>query len=75
MTHDELLLKVDEEGKDYYANFIVIAALRAVVELHKPVFAIVDGVKGPEYCQRCAEGRGYASYPCSTIKAIQEQLK
>lgn len=50
-------------------------SIRAVVELHKPVFAIVDGVKGPEYCQRCAEGRGYSSYPCPTIKAIQEQLK
>ena len=53
----------------------VTKALRAVVELHKPVFAIANGVEGPKYCQQCADGRVYATYPCPTIQAIEKELE
>jgi len=44
------------------------------VELHKPAFAVVDGVKGTEWCYQCAYERGYAKYPCPTIQAIEKEL-
>ena len=72
MTHDELLAICDNYSFKNSAE--PVKALRAVVELHKPVFAIANGVEGPKYCQRCAEGRGYAKYPCPTIKAIEKEL-
>lgn len=74
MTHDELLKRIESLAvawakPNYNAN-----ALRAVVELHQPAFARVDGVKGPEWCYQCAEGRGYAKWPCPTIQAIAKEL-
>jgi hypothetical protein len=48
-------------------------ALRAVVELHKPI----DNPNFPDsdrWCWQCAEGRGYAKYPCPTIQAIEKEL-
>lgn len=78
MTHDELLAKIDDEGEFLVQHFDskprVHSALRAVVELHKPAFAIVDGVKGDEWCYQCADQRGYAKYPCPTIQAIEKEL-
>jgi hypothetical protein len=73
MTHDELLQAIE---KTMFVPFGVKAAeaLSAVVELHKPAFATVDGVKGPEWCYQCAEGRGYAKWPCPTIQAIEKEL-
>lgn len=65
MTHDELLAKIDEEGKDYYANFVVIAALRAVVELHKPDLITYKDGSGCE----CGN-----EFPCPTIEAIEKEL-
>jgi hypothetical protein len=78
MTHDELLDRIAQEGLKPYGNVMntnLTLALRAVVELHKPAFTIVDGVKGVEWCYQCADQRGYAKYPCPTIQAIEEQLK
>ena len=51
-----------------------LLALRAVVELHKPI----DNPNHPnvdEWCWQCADGRGYAKYPCPTIQAIEKELK
>jgi hypothetical protein len=77
MTHDELLARVDEEfgiitfdengkglcntleAKGYYA-------IRAVVELHKPVE--IDRELNYN-CQECEWG-----YPCPTIQAIEKEL-
>ena len=78
MTHDELLKDINEyvrqceegirmEGEQGYK------ALRAVVELHKPI----DNPNFPDsdrWCWQCAEGRGYAKYPCPTIQAIEKEL-
>ena len=79
MTYDELLAKLTDE-KDYEESMegwslIAWPAIFAVVELHKPAFATVDGVKGPEWCYQCSEGRGYAKWPCTTIQAIERALE
>jgi len=85
MTHDELLKTLREDlstarvklAKQPYLLSLIVKAYRqliSVVELHKPAFACVDGVKGPEWCYQCAEGRGYAKWPCPTIQAIEKEL-
>jgi hypothetical protein len=74
MTHEELLEELDfnvEIAEGYRAY---IKALRAVVELHKPIY-YPDKPEGPVWCNQCAEGRGYAKYPCPTIQAIEKELK
>ena len=60
MTHDELLAALG----DY--DVPSINALRAVVELHKPLWIDSDV---PSWC---AESCG--SYPCNTIQAIEKEL-
>ena len=78
MTHDELLEELNEIINDFDTKYDnsnpYYKALRAVVELHKPAFAVVDGVKGAEWCYQCADQRGYAKYPCPTIQAIEKEL-
>jgi hypothetical protein len=78
MTHEELLEKIKRE-EDYlktYAEgygFVVTDALRAVVELHKPLDNLIA-----EFCSHCTEMSGkdiYTLYPCLTIKAIEKELK
>ena len=78
MTHDELLAKIDAEivycGCDGYVNCgddnEPWNALRAVVELHKPIELNVGDEFHYEGCLQCDR-----QYPCPTIQAIQEQLK
>jgi hypothetical protein len=64
MTHDELLAEIDS----YAYNYKPKSALRAVVELHKPVIH-----KGYEqtglFCNNCD-----FDYPCETIQAIEKEL-
>ena len=63
MTHDELLVRLD----DYGFGVPPLAALRAVVELHKPDIY--------ETCVECTRGISPSiSYPCPTIKAIEKEL-
>jgi hypothetical protein len=78
MTHEELLEKIKRE-EDYlktYAEgygFVVTDALRAVVELHKPLDNLIA-----EFCSHCTEMSGediYTLYPCLTIKAIEKELQ
>ena len=77
MTHEELLEKIKRE-EDYlktYAEgygFVVTDALRAVVELHKPLDNLIA-----EFCSHCTEMSGediYTLYPCLTIQAIEKEL-
>ena len=82
MTHDELLSRVklwDDYAKGGYTP-AVFQALRAVVELHKPVqgrsdISIYDYVG----CDACVEwshdGNMNLQYPCQTIQAIEKELK
>ena len=82
MTHDELLAKIDEEGEFLVQYFdskpIVHSALRAVVELHKPLeqfhlwldkSMIENSHKLPFMCKLCR-----VEYPCPTIQAIEKEL-
>ncbi len=77
MTHDELLARIKQ-----YSDWAEVAfdtsptnALRAVVELHKPVKdEWIDYVT----CSACrvADDDYYSpEYPCSTIQAIEKELK
>ena len=78
MTHDELLAKIDEEGEFLVQHFDskprVHSALRAVVELHKPVQSYMFD---EEACSHCSseEDRSEILYPCPTIQAIEKELK
>ena len=77
MTHDELLAKIGnpiDEGYEY-GDIVFNKALRAVVELHKPVKdEWIDYVT----CSACRVGDDdYYSpeYPCGTIEAIIKELE
>lgn len=84
MTHDELLAKIDEiESVGWWSpikyRYPSTIALRAVVELHKPVpLEFVQLI----VCKQCAyeTGEGYdydmysQTYPCKTIQAIEKEL-
>ena len=75
MTNDELLASIidyGENGPIDYGQIDLSKALRAVVELHKPMLwknlgNDTDGYK----CEIC-EGN---SYPCTTIQAIEKELR
>jgi hypothetical protein len=63
MMHDKLVARINIVG-DTSIEF----ALRAVVELHKPM-------EGNEHlCGACWFGDGMMSYPCQTIEAIEKEL-
>ncbi len=69
MTHDELLKKLSSTNRRY-AGSQDNAALRAVVELHKPQeITLPDGSWGLG-CEECDTW----AYPCPTIKAIEKEL-
>ena len=70
MTHQDLLDKLaytphtDPNGKYMYQ------ALRAIVELHKPI--VVELLDGPgPMCNNCCDG----FYPCLTIQIIEHKLE
>ena len=79
MTHDELLAKLSSSqvfGKQFGAKAYL--ALRAVVELHKPIISTAF----PEFLGICLACTPLSlnfyeaiRYPCPTIQAIEEQLK
>lgn len=75
MTHDELWTKISEFRSVPFDP--LIDALLAVVELHKP-----DGNSNCAYCnkrfacKKCGSRlESYISYPCSTIQAIEKELR
>jgi len=88
VTHDELLAKIEAsgfvQGKDYVWSLDgpavkkANAALRAVVELHKPIEE-----DGKLWCQHeaCYNHIEFlerddcdCDYPCPTIEAIEKEL-
>ena len=80
MTHEELLAKINHMWND---DFDYVAschtnALRAVVELHKPItIELCDDLD----CCGCGDHDFIFNdcqsneYPCPTIQAIQKELK
>ena len=85
MSNDELLAELDSQIKSSKAvgcdckSCDNAKALRAVVELHKPVQGRSD-ITTYDYigCDSCVEwshdGNMNLKYPCPTIKAIEEEL-
>jgi hypothetical protein len=75
MTHDELLKQIKAGVKYTYGALDKDAwsALRAVVELHKPVQSYMFD---EEACSHCSseEDRSEILYPCPTIQAIEKEL-
>ena len=72
MTHDELL--ADINNLTVVDGIFMKDALRAVVELHKPIFH--PDIKGIERCfSMCDVAGQYVNYPCPTIQAIEKELQ
>ena len=69
MTHDELLEIIDNQ-LIYSDKLGGIRALRAVVELHKPITT----PNNFSYCPECQYGHARGVYPCPTIQAIEKEL-
>ena len=67
MTHDELLAICDNYSFKDSAE--PVKALRAVVELHKPLTS-----NDFTYCPECQYGSQAGGYPCKTIQAIEKEL-
>ena len=73
MTHEELLEQIDMVYEQ--PLYAIKAALRAVVELHKPT-----GIRSYEsYCLQCMKNNGDGvivniGYPCPTIQVIEKEL-
>ena len=86
MTHDELLAKIDYTLAIYEGLSVLdvrvltayLKALRAVVELHKPMWW--GGNEAERwYCFHCGIHDEHEQimflYPCETIQAIEKELK
>ena len=88
MTHDELLARISlampEDNSDVYVEDVV-AALRAVVELHKPInyaMGASTAIGNPAYlptttacsCSKAFNDYDRVPYPCPTIQAIEKEL-
>ena len=82
MTHDELLASIIDYGQNGpidYGQIDLSKALRAVVELHKPIQGRSD-ISTYDYvgCDACVEwshdGNMNLKYPCPTIQAIEKEL-
>ncbi len=75
MNHDRLLAEIDRylvptlaESEVGNKAIGVLQALRAVVELHKPI------EDNEHLCSACWFGDGMMSYPCLTIQVIEKEL-
>ena len=82
MTHDELLADIDSKNfRESRTPETPYAALRAVVELHKPIKAedLKNNSKISGICLACTplSLNFYEAirYPCPTIQAIEKVLK
>lgn len=79
MTHDELRDFIDKFDAAGMVNEPVVQALRAVVELHKPLYYRKGEIetKGA-HCDECSKGshgENAVEYPCPTIQDIEKELK
>ena len=77
MTHDELLAELTDI-EPVYARATLYSALRAVVELHKPIISTAF----PEFlgiCLTCSPPSlnfyEATRYPCPTIQSIEKELE
>ena len=81
MTHDELLARIAlhwiyADDPEFYGISGYRKALRAIVELHTPIYdnscsdADCCGGPYPDLCNGCGD-----DYPCPTIQAIEKELE
>ena len=76
MTHDELLASIIDYGQNGpidYGQIDLSKALRAVVELHKPM-RLPDGDVDCSVCENTNSHWSGVPYPCPTIQAITNRL-
>jgi hypothetical protein len=73
MTHDELLEKIDHNLNNEVWLYNMGEALRAIVELHKPIKDEWFNV-GETICEECTREEYTQEYPCPTIQAIEKEL-
>ena len=79
MTHDELLAELDSQIESSKAvgcdckSCDNAKALRAVVELHKPM-RLPDGDVDCSVCENTNSHWSGVPYPCPTIQAITNRL-
>ena len=81
MTYDELLAKIDYTVAIYEGLSVLdirvltayLKALRAVVELHKPM-RLPDGDVDCSVCENTNSHWSGVPYPCPTIQAITNRL-
>ena len=78
MTHEELIEVLEHTAQDGMADEPVLKALRAVVELHRPIEE-----EGKLWCKHeaCYSHIEFlertdceCEYPCPTIQAIEKEL-
>jgi hypothetical protein len=71
MTHDKLRDYIDKFDAAGMVKEPTVAAIRAVVELHKVQECDCDCTRTHEpICDECIE-----DYPCPTIQAIEREIK
>ena len=76
MTHDELLANINKEIDEKafiperYYPVRYLLSLRAVVELHRPVYSEHYAARNLEGCSICNDW-----WPCLTVEAIQKEMK
>ena len=71
MTHEELLAEIKKIWMGEKLDGYAIMALKAVVELHRPIKAHERHRAMEGSCAGCDIG----DYPCPTIQAIEKELK
>ena len=79
MSHDELLAEIDKylvptlaESEIGNKAIGILKALRAILELHKPIDISEKAYQTDLSCNGCADG--FEPYPCPTIQAIEKEL-
>jgi hypothetical protein len=71
MTYEELLTDIASKNyRESRTSETPYAALRAVVELHKPV----TQADGFVICESCSNSEFFAYKDCATIQAIEQEL-
>ena len=79
MTHDELSRKLwilPAHVSELQHGAKAVQALRAVVELHKPIEHCKNPVCTGPVCAGCGSKETLQiAYPCPTIQAIEKELK
>lgn len=78
MTHDELLRKIwilPADVTELQHGAKAVQALRAVIELHKPIKFETNPNEYKLVCDDCQIGAIGNEYPCDTIQIIEKGLK